>query len=199
MKKQEKISLLLTGLVLSASLSAQVKIQPGFFGGNWWLSDYRGAPFGSNPSPSPPEAGAVSLFTTTGAITMRSGGIALTVNTSTTGDNRAYPIRTDAQGQVVPNPAGYVKLVDDIRAKGFEPHLTVPFDDRSKTRSIEEQALEAADIVRTVNKVHKRNVKYWIIANEPEQSQDYFGEDKNGPTQYQVEQVRRYTGFLQCT
>jgi hypothetical protein len=173
-----------TLFVYSTFVQAQ-RIPAGFYGGSWWHSDYKAAPFDVN-NIVPPNSGAVSIFTTTGATIMRVGGISYAVKTSTAGDNRTFPIMTFSTGEIVPRPAGYVKIVDDVRAAGFEPALTVPFDDRSKTRSIEEQAIEAADIVRVVNHIHHRNVKYWIIANEPEQSQGYSG------TSSQVEQVRRY-------
>ena len=108
---------------------------------------------------------------------MRVGGIGYTVRRGLNSVPEFPRTEQTVNGVILdfPNPAGYVKIVDDCRENGFEPMITVPFNDRNKLRSVEEQALEAADIVRTVNHIHKRNVKYWIIGNEPEETQDYTG------------------------
>jgi hypothetical protein len=66
------------------------------------------------------------------------------------------------------NTVRYVDLVDAIRAKGFEPIITAPFNGNVGTTALKEQADYAADIVRQLNVVHKRNVKYYIIGNEPD-------------------------------
>ncbi len=55
----------------------------------------------------------------------------------------------------------YVTLIDSIRAIGAEPMIQVP-EGRGKYT-----AAGAADIVDYVNNVKQRNVKYWIIGNEP--------------------------------
>ena len=55
----------------------------------------------------------------------------------------------------------YVTLIDSIRAIGAEPMIQVP-EGRGKYN-----AAGAADIVDYVNNVKQRNVRYWIIGNEP--------------------------------
>lgn len=55
----------------------------------------------------------------------------------------------------------YLKMVDSIRVNGMEPIMQVPFNNYQFT------AQEAADIVKYLNITKGRNVKYWIIANEP--------------------------------
>ncbi len=190
MRKSKTIAILLMTLFGLSIVKAQTKIPPGFFGINYWGANYRFAP---SHTFSPSQPAGLSTISTTSAKMMRVGGTAFTVRYKSSQEDRSFPIKTVTIGAVtntetVPNSAGYVKIVDDVRAAGFEPQLTVPVDDRSKTRSIEEQALQAADIVRTVNKIHKRNVKYWIIGNEPEVSQSYG----NLPQPSQMEHVRRY-------
>ena len=161
-------------IILLQHAQAQVKIPPAFFGHNLWNTDYTGAPFTGSAiaSFSSSEWNAIKE---TGGKTMRVGGISYTARR--TSDPEFPRTEQTVNGIVLdyPNPAGYVKIVDDCRANGFEPMITVPFNDRNKLRSVEEQALEAADIVRTVNRIHKRNVRFWIIANEPQQTQGYTG------------------------
>ncbi len=61
----------------------------------------------------------------------------------------------------IPTKYQYLRMVDSIQAKGMEPLIQVPFCDYRYT------AQQAADIVHYINIVKGRNVKYWIIANEP--------------------------------
>jgi hypothetical protein len=61
----------------------------------------------------------------------------------------------------------YLRMVDSIRAKGMEPLIQVPFWDNRYS------ATDAAAIVNYINVVKGRNVKYWIIANEPNLSYSY--------------------------
>jgi hypothetical protein len=61
-----------------------------------------------------------------------------------------------------PTKYQYVKMVDQMRANGVEPILQVPFDNGRFS------AQNAAAIVQHVNVTKGRNVKYWIIANEPD-------------------------------
>jgi hypothetical protein len=56
----------------------------------------------------------------------------------------------------------YIQMIDSIRAKGMEPILQVPYFNGKHT------AAQAAEIVRYVNVTMKKNVKYWIIGNEPD-------------------------------
>ncbi len=164
------MKMLCFGIALNVSqLGSQVKISPAFYGVPLWYSDYTIAPFGS-----------VSTFGTTvwdalketQASTIRVGGEQYCVdNPEHQPDARPalFP-HSGTQENLKPNPAGYVKIVDDARANGMEPMIQVPIEVFRGLRSIEEQALEAADIVRTVNIIHKRNVRFWIIGNEPAKS-----------------------------
>jgi hypothetical protein len=56
----------------------------------------------------------------------------------------------------------YIKMIDSIRAKGMEPIIQVPFHNWKYT------AQQAADIVTYINGTKGKNVKYWIIGNEPD-------------------------------
>jgi hypothetical protein len=157
-------------------------IPPTFYGVNAWETDYGDAPFGGSVN-----GACIPLVSSTKAKMIRVGGIAYSVERDASIEPRAFPHRTGTLAGFETNPAGYVRIVDDCRAAGFEPMLQVPFDDISKIKNIDEQAREAAEIVRVVNIVHKRNVKLWIIGNEPNESQHYTG------TSQEAQIVRRYT------
>lgn len=62
----------------------------------------------------------------------------------------------------MPTNYQYLRIIDSIRANGMEPVIQVPFCNYRYTAS------QAADIVHYINVVKGRNVKYWIIANEPD-------------------------------
>ncbi len=61
----------------------------------------------------------------------------------------------------MPTNYQYIRMVDSIRAKGMEPIMQVPFNNWQYT------AAQAAAIVQYVNITKGKNVKYWIIGNEP--------------------------------
>jgi hypothetical protein len=61
-----------------------------------------------------------------------------------------------------PTKHQYIKMIDAMRARGIEPMVAVPFNKWQYT------AAQAADIVRYVNITMGRNVRYWIIGNEPD-------------------------------
>lgn len=77
-----------------------------------------------------------------GATTMRYGGIAV--------------------DEDKPTKYQYIKMIDAMRAKGLEPIVQVAFHKWKYT------AQEAADIVHYVNVTKGKNVRYWIIGNEPD-------------------------------
>jgi hypothetical protein len=56
----------------------------------------------------------------------------------------------------------YIKMIDSIRAKGMEPIMQVPF------HKWQYSAQEAAQIVEFINVTKAKNIKYWIIGNEPD-------------------------------
>jgi hypothetical protein len=155
--------------ILLLSLKSQTQIPPSFFGLNYWFTNYTGAPFTGSLittfSPSVKTRNAA-----TDSKLMRVGGTAYNLYFPGTNPNPVYPSTSTGPNSIV-TPAGYVKIVDDVRANGFEPMIQVPYDDRSKVKGLEEQAADAAAIVRAVNIIHKRKVKYWIISNEPTNDQ----------------------------
>src|SRR5688572_4877902 len=67
----------------------------------------------------------------------------------------------------MPTNYQYIKMIDSIRAKGMEPVIQVP------VHSNQYNAAQAAAIVQYVNVTRARNVKYWIIGNEPDLGYNY--------------------------
>ena len=61
----------------------------------------------------------------------------------------------------------YIKMIDSIRAKGMEPIIQVPFHIWRFSAS------DAANIVQYINITKGKNVKYWIIGNEPDLGYSY--------------------------
>jgi hypothetical protein len=157
---------LLTAILFFGQLCAQTPIPATFFGHNYWFTDYSSAPTGGVTSFSNT---IWDYATETGAKMMRVGGNGYNVYT----DVERYP-HTGLGADAIITPAGYVTIVDDIRARGFEPMITVPFEMISLKKSIAEQAGVAAEIVRQLNVVHKRKVKYFIVSNEPGEDQGIY-------------------------
>jgi hypothetical protein len=74
----------------------------------------------------------------------------------------------------------YVSIVDDIRKNGCEPVLTLPFlltttntvqpnaSTQDYTIAVELSIARAKTILNLLNIIHKRNIKYVIIGNEPD-------------------------------
>ncbi|MBA3898966.1 MAG: T9SS type A sorting domain-containing protein [Bacteroidetes bacterium] len=56
----------------------------------------------------------------------------------------------------------YIKMIDAIRSRGMEPIMQVPYFNGKWSAS------QAAAIVHHVNITMNRNIKYWIIGNEPD-------------------------------
>lgn len=84
-------------------------------------------------------------------------------------DSRAQVIRF---GGIAPDREGpsryqYIKMIDSIRARGMEPVMQVSFHDGKFN------AQQAADVVQYVNVTKGRNVKYWVIGNEPDLEYSY--------------------------
>ncbi|MBA3603560.1 MAG: T9SS type A sorting domain-containing protein [Parachlamydiaceae bacterium] len=61
----------------------------------------------------------------------------------------------------------YIKMIDSIRAKGMEPIIQVPFHKWAYSAS------QAAQIVEYINITKGRNIKYFIIGNEPDLDYGY--------------------------
>jgi hypothetical protein len=62
----------------------------------------------------------------------------------------------------MPTNEQYVNVIDSIRANGMEPVIQVPFDNYKFT------AQQAAAIVTYLNVTKGKQIKYWIIGNEPD-------------------------------
>ncbi|MDQ3048794.1 MAG: hypothetical protein M3R27_14685, partial [Bacteroidota bacterium] len=56
----------------------------------------------------------------------------------------------------------YLRIIDSVRAKGMEPIIQVPFYNYRYT------AVQAANIVYYLNVTKGKNIKYFIIGNEPD-------------------------------
>nr|MBA3971789.1 fibronectin type III domain-containing protein [Bacteroidota bacterium] len=57
--------------------------------------------------------------------------------------------------------AQYIKLIDSARAHGMEPIIQVPFNNYQYTSA------QAAAVVQYINVTMGKNIKYWMIGNEP--------------------------------
>lgn len=119
-------------------------ISPLLFGVNAWMPDTIGD---VNNCPSPPCIKYGKLHK----------------NWQKVEDSRAAIVRYGgiAPDENMPTKYQYIRMIDSIRAHGMEPMLQVPFYNYRYT------AQDAAGIVQYVNGTMGRNVKYWIIANEP--------------------------------
>jgi hypothetical protein len=85
------------------------------------------------------------------------------------GDSKASIVRYGgiAPDKNMPTHYQYIRMIDSIRAHGMEPMIQVPF------WNYRYSAQDAANIVQYVNVTMGRNIKYWIIANEPNLSYSY--------------------------
>jgi hypothetical protein len=155
-------------LLISLMVKSQTKISGIKFGLNLWVTDYKNAPFGPITTSLNPTQWTMSKLS--GGSLIRIGGQGY--NLETPSSPSSFPHTGNGNGSTI-SYAGYVQMVDDIRLNGLEPMITIPFEDRSKTKNLYAQALDAAEIVKQVNIIHKRAVKYWIISNEPTKDQGY--------------------------
>lgn len=144
-RKIFKISLIALGLFGAAKTATSQTISNNFFGENAWMPDTIG---NANACTDPPcllygklHKNWQNIKESKAAI-IRFGGIA--------GDKN------------MPTNYQYIKMIDSIRSKGMEPIIQVPFHNYRYT------ALQAADIVRFINVVKGKNIKYWSIGNEPD-------------------------------
>lgn len=157
--------LLLAGLgAMAQTLTVSATIKPTFYGQNFWFTDNKLA-----PSPDPNASQDLTSWPevlSSGVRVLRVGG------TNYNDVDYKNSLGAGITSTKPTNPLGYVKIVDRIRAQGCEPMITVPYNGNdgvgSDVKNIDEQAKAAARIVELINVVHKRNVKYFIIANEPE-------------------------------
>lgn len=148
-KKFYHAGLLALSLFLFENSFAQT-ISNHFFGENAWMPDTIGD---CKVCPQPPcilngklhqQWGAIK---NSGASIIRFGGIASDKN--------------------MPTNYQYIRMIDSVRANGMEPIIQVPF------YNYRYSAQQAADIVKYLNVTKGKNIKYWIIANEPDLSYAY--------------------------
>ncbi len=149
-KKIIKVSLLTVGFLLSVKSSYSQLISDHFFGENTWMPDTIGD-YKACKEPPCILYGKLhkqwSNIKSSGASIVRFGGIAADKN--------------------MPTNYQYIKMIDSIRAKGMEPIIQVPFCNNRYT------AQQAADIVKYINIIKGKKIKYWIIANEPDLSYSF--------------------------
>lgn len=125
-------------------------ISPVFFGVNAWMPDTIGD---VNNCTEPP--------------CIRYGK--LHKNWKKVGDSKATSVRYGGIGpdRNISTKYQFLKMVDSIRARGMEPIIQVPFWDYRYNPS------HAAEVVQFLNVTKGRNVKYWIIGNEPNYKYGY--------------------------
>jgi hypothetical protein len=84
-------------------------------------------------------------------------------------DSKASIIRFGGIGpdHSMPTNFQYIKMIDSIRAKGMEPIIQVPFNKWAYS------ATQAAQIVQYINVTKGKNIKYWVIGNEPDLDYGY--------------------------
>jgi len=139
-----QISLLIISLILIKNTIAQ-PISNHFFGENAWMPDTIG---NANACTEPPCILYGKLHKqwnpvkSSKASIVRFGGIAADKN--------------------IPTNYQYIRMIDSIRANGMEPIIQIPFSNYRYT------AQQAAAIVKYINVTKARNIKYWIIGNEPD-------------------------------
>lgn len=61
----------------------------------------------------------------------------------------------------------YLQIIDSMIASGMEPVVLVPFYNNKFT------AAEASGLVDFINVINQKNVRYWVIGNEPDNSYGY--------------------------
>ena len=176
----KKLPLLLAAFCLAISVFSQVPISPTFYGQNFWFTNFEG-----NPSATKVDLANWPWVVDGGSRMVRVGG-----------HNYNYD-EDDPNILSSPDTAiGYVQIVDAIRSKGCEPMISVPFDPNigDEGKDLYTQAENAAEIVRFINKVHKRNVKYFIIANEPGADYNYYDHTSATPviTNIVLSNIRDY-------
>ena len=138
------------GLSFSVKYGFSQSIPNHFFGENAWMPDTIGD---ANGNIDPPFIFNGKLhqnwgnIKNSGASIIRFGGIAADRN--------------------MPTKYQYIKMIDSIRANGMEPMIQVPFFNNRYTKQ------QAADIVTYINVTKGKNIKYWIIGNEPDLSYSY--------------------------
>src|ERR1043166_5814892 len=146
-----KLFLVITALAVTLSSFCQKPIGKDFFGQNYWYTNYRNATSTLHDT----------LSTTTWSSVVASGVKIMRVG------GKDYDWKTTTSALSAPDSAHYyyyLRIIDTIRAHNMDVMITMPFD---TTKGIANQAENAGHLVKLLNKVHKRNVRYFILGNEP--------------------------------
>ncbi|MBA3899395.1 MAG: hypothetical protein H0X62_04155 [Bacteroidetes bacterium] len=161
----KRFSLMLMGFYLNllwqTSLAQGPQIEATLAGQNFWNTNY------NIWEPTlPPRLAHWQKVEESGVTLVRAGGNAY---------NNGQGIKNSRPS----DPLGYVRIVDEIRSncKTCEPVITIPFSlpnspvynhtDPQFQSHLQTSIQNGKQILRLLNLVHKRNVKYIIIANEP--------------------------------
>ncbi|MGZ3862282.1 MAG: T9SS type A sorting domain-containing protein [Bacteroidia bacterium] len=153
MKRTKRIiqtTLLFISMLFAAKNAGAQAISPHFFGQNAWMPDTIG---NASACTDPPCVLYGKLHhqwanvKNSGASLIRYGGIAVDKN--------------------IPTNYQYIRMIDSIRANGMEPIIQVPF------RNYRYNEQQAADIVKFINVTSGKNIKYWVIGNEPDLGYSY--------------------------
>lgn len=145
MKKIITIAILFLSCILQ-NINAQVPIKPTFYGQNYWFTNNSLNGISLNQADFP--TSVWSHIIASGAKMVRIGGAGY---------------NTGTEKPLIAEVLQYVSMVDAVRKQGCEPIVGVPYNGLDVITG----AQQAMEIVRMLNVVHKRNVKYFIIANEP--------------------------------
>jgi hypothetical protein len=137
------------GLFIIGTTQSQ-NISGHFFGQNAWMPDTIG---NANNCTDPP-------CILNGKLQQNWGNIK---------DSKAQLVRFGgiAPDKNMPTNYQYIKMIDAIRANGMEPIMQVPFYNNRYT------AAQAAAIVNYINVTMGKNIKYWVIGNEPDLAYSY--------------------------
>lgn len=144
-KLLSRLSVLIVIFLLATATNRAQTISDHFFGVNAWMPDTIG---NASNCTDPPCILNGKLHKKWGDIKnskaeiVRFGGIAADKNK--------------------PTNYQYIRMIDSIRANGMEPIIQVPF------RNYRYTASQAAAIVQYINITKGKNIKYWIIGNEPD-------------------------------
>lgn len=150
MKKTLQFGFLALSLIFSYKSAKSQTISNDFFGVNAWMPDTIGNYFACPEAPCYFNGKLHKNWQkvkASGATIVRFGGISADRNR--------------------PTNFQYIRMIDSIRENGMEPIIQVPFFNNRYT------AQQAADIVRYINVIKGKNIKYWIIGNEPNLSYSY--------------------------
>lgn len=143
-------TLVIATLILMGNNSFSQTISKKFFGQNAWMPDTIGD---ANNCQEPPCVLHGQLHKMWGDIKASGSGVI-----------RFGGIAPDRNK---PTYYQYIKMIDAVRANGMEPIIQVPFHNNRYN------AAQAAEIVKYINVTKGKNVKYFIIGNEPDLEYKY--------------------------